>query len=237
VSLILKNVIQKLKSFHEKLKYVFHIVSDYLNRDPKALGKYSNVQLTSSVTYNYSSVNTLNKKRVVYCFVSMALLLILQESVFNDLRIFGVKPNLALVVLFLFSSYLNVQKSMYIGLFLGLYVDIIYGNFFGLFALQFMYIGMFSSLITPLRFKGNKIWQLITALPIFIIYTLFEGLIARFVHLFLGGGSVYLNNFNEMMTNKIMPVVLYDYIAFLILVVPVFAIWYKLGGKEKVLYM
>jgi len=237
VSFILKKLLLQLKSLQEKSKQLFHVVSDFLNRDPKNRGKYSNVQLTSSVTYNYSSVNTLNKKRVVYCFVSMSLLLILQEAVFNDLRIFGVKPNLALVFLFMISSYLNVQKSMYIGLLLGLYADIIYGRYFGLYAFQFMYIAILSSFITPLKFKGNKIWQLITALPVFIIYTLFESLIARFIHVFLGGGTVFLNSFSQLMTGEVLPVVLYDYMAFLVLVIPIFALWYKLGEREKVLYM
>ena len=76
-------------------------------------------------------------KKIIASVIFSVFLVIIQETFFNDLRLLGVKPNLTLVVVLIISSLSTPRFSMVYGLLTGLYLDVIYGRYLGLYAMLF----------------------------------------------------------------------------------------------------
>ena len=72
-----------------------------------------------------------SRKHIIFYILSAVFLALVQEAFFNDLRIFGVKPNLTLALLCVVAVRMNFTEAMIYGLSTGLFVDIVYGRFMG----------------------------------------------------------------------------------------------------------
>ena len=173
--------------------------------------------------------------------IAVGILLILltfpvQEAFFNDLRLFGVKPNLSLVILFILSALSKPRFAMFYGLGLGLYTDIIYGKYLGFYALLFMYMGAVTAFLIRPKLKG-RISVVMGAAPIaFFVYALTESFFARLLMIYSAESSVLYVDYWQHMTVRILPAVLYNVIVLFVTVWPVTALWAKLGNPMKVFY-
>ncbi len=174
------------------------------------------------------AVSRLNKGQVLLCTLGFLLLVFFQEAVFNHLRLFGVKPNLAMVFVFLISIGLTPRTAMLYGACCGLYLDLFYGRFLGIYALQLMYFALLISCISLEKFKSSLIWTISLSAPAFLLYTILESVAARFLLMFSTGATLMYENYGTHMMNRILPVVLYDLIVFFILVLPVRLLWKRL---------
>jgi rod shape-determining protein MreD len=123
---------------------------------------------------------------------------------------------------------------MFAGLFAGLYVDIMYGRYLGVYSLLFMLFAAFVSVISFEQVKLKTIWSLSIAIPSFLIYTMVESFTAKLIALARTGGTVLYENYGVHMLKRILPVTLYDVIIFFILFVPIRLIWDKLGPKYEI---
>ena len=65
-----------------------------------------------------------SRKHIIFYILSAVFLALVQEAFFNDLRIFGVKPNLTLALLCVVAVRMNFTEAMIYGLSTGLFVDI-----------------------------------------------------------------------------------------------------------------
>ena len=75
------------------------------------------------------------RKNIIFYILSTILLALLQEAFFNDLRLFGVKPNLTLIFLCITAVRMNYLEAVIYGVSTGLFVDIVYGRYIGLYGL------------------------------------------------------------------------------------------------------
>lgn len=159
-----------------------------------------------------------------------------QEAIFNDLRLFGVKPNLAVVVLFIISALSTPRFAMFYGLGMGLCADIIYGKYLGFYALLFMYLGIVTAFLIRPKLKG-RIVVIIGAAPlVFFVYAVIESFFARLLMIYSAEFSTLYVDYWQHMTVRILPAVLYNVIVLIAAVWPVTALWAKLGNPLKVFY-
>lgn len=168
------------------------------------------------------SVSTLTWKRIVYLCISVIFLIVFQEAIFNDLRLFNAKPNLVLIYVYTISVIINVRPAMFFGLLTGLYIDINYGRYLGVYALQLMLFAVLISAIGLIEIRTKPVWSLSIAVPAFFIYTIFESFVAKLITLSKTGGTVlYSDLWCSYFKKWILPITLYDAIIFLILFIPI----------------
>ncbi len=175
----------------------------------------------------------MGKTRILFVCISVLLLLAIQEAVFNDLRIFKAKPNLVLVFVYIISVVLKARPALFFGLFTGLYIDIMYGRYLGLFALQFMLFATLIAAVSPEFIKRSSVWSMSVAFPAFFIYSVSEGFANRLLTISKTGGTALYDNFGAHILYRILPVTIYDTLMFFILYIPVRYIWGRMGIKNQ----
>ena len=75
-----------------------------------------------------------SKKHILIYALLIIILAGLQEAFFNHLRILGAKPNLTLVAVCIIAVRMTRTEAMVLGFLAGLYVDIVYSRYVGLYA-------------------------------------------------------------------------------------------------------
>ena len=82
---------------------------------------------------------------VIVCFL-------LQTTFFKSLSFLTVSPNLLVIVTASFGFMRGKKEGMYIGLLCGCLIDIFYGDYLGVNALIYMYIGFINGLFKQIFF-------------------------------------------------------------------------------------
>lgn len=134
--------------------------------------------------------------RVLYYIIAVFSAAVLQTTLFHHLQVAGVKPLLLLAFAIIVSLKRGPAQSGAVGLVCGLIMDMFSTNSIGLNALLFMYLCVFSSIISENFFKdkwivvalfvffANLIYELIYFLLIFFIWGQ-EGFLTFFVEVIL----------------------------------------------------
>ncbi|MBQ8827776.1 MAG: hypothetical protein IJZ90_01370 [Clostridia bacterium] len=181
-----------------------------------------------------------SKIRVFVFAVVLAVSLFIQEGFFNDLRILSVKPEFAIIVVYIFAFLSNFRATMFFGLGAGLYMDIVYGRFFGFYALLLMYAAIFASAISMIpgknrtNHKGSRGFMYLFAPAYFLLYTISESFFAKMMLMYSSLSNTFYENYREHFLVRILPVSLYDFIIFAVLVWPLVALW-KIMSKKNTL--
>ncbi len=181
-----------------------------------------------------------SKLRMVICAAIFMLSLFIQEGFFNNIRLFGAKPEFAVVVVFIVAFMTELRVSMIFGVAAGLYVDIVYGRFLGFYGILLMYAAVVASLISKIpgkekeNHKGSRSFMFCTAPIFFLIYTACESFIAKIMLMYTNSSMEFYADYGEHFLVKILPVVAYDFIVFAVVVWPMVAIW-KRAGKKKMM--
>lgn len=163
------------------------------------------------------------RKQIIFYIISAILLALIQEAFFNDLRIFGAKPNLTLILLCTAAVRMSITEAIIYGLSTGLFVDIVYGRYIGLYGFLYMYMAVIIVVITAGFNYSEKLWWPIAAapLPIFV-YGIAESLIIRLLAVYAGGAQqLYAGGFSLHFTTRILPTVFYNIICLAVLAAPV----------------
>lgn len=162
------------------------------------------------------------KKKIFIYALWIAVLLILQESIFIHFKILDVSPNLLLAFVFCFSFFSNERQALVLGLVVGLVVDIFCGRLIGPNALLMMYSALVASLLNISKFKNSILYLSIIAMPYFAIYSIIEYFFVRLLHMITTGSGVFLKDFKGTMVTRIFPEILYNVIIFIVLLYPMF---------------
>ncbi len=177
--------------------------------------------------------SSFTQRKLVFSAILAFTALILQESIFNDLRIMGTKPNLVLAVIVLISMSSEPRFAMFLGLFSGLASDVAFGRYLGFYALIHMYICFLTALAVRPFLKGRIVFYMVSG-PVFIFtYTLGLGFCARFLALYASRAPVLYEDFAGHILKKVIPSALYTYFFFLVLAVPVTLALRKLGRDKR----
>lgn len=154
------------------------------------------------------------KKKLPLYIIVVLLLYILQTTLFNYIKIMGAKPNLLLVFVCVMSYLRNSKEGMILGLFTGLFVDIMSARLIGVYALVFMLAGFILGSIPRKLFWDNVliifIFSIIIMIPSeLLVYCLYK------VTDYIAGSTEYLVlDVGKTMTKVILPEMLYNIIVF-----------------------
>ena len=174
-----------------------------------------------------------SRRNIIFYILAAIILALVQEAFFNDLRILGVKPNLTLVFLCIAATRMNYIEAVVYGVSTGLFVDIVYGRYIGLYGLLYMYISLAICFATQQISYSEKIWWPIAVSPLLLlIYSIIESFIVRLMAVYAGEAQVlFTEGFFYHLSQRNLPVLLYNCICLAVLCVPAvkFLDWKK-GG-------
>lgn len=176
----------------------------------------------------------ITKRRFVFYSLSLVFLLVIQESLFNYWRVFGIKPNIGLALVFSVAIIVDVRPALFIGLFSGFYIDVVYGRYLGISALTLMLFASVISAISSHRSRNRAYWILPIMAPAFLVYTTFESFCMRLLSLSRSNEVRLYTNLGQHFLRRIIPVSLYTALILILIILPVRLIWSKLGPKYKI---
>ena len=164
-----------------------------------------------------------SRKHIIFYILSAVVLALIQEAFFNDLRIFGAKPNLPLVLLCVTAVRMNTMEAILYGVSTGLFFDIVYGRYIGLYGLLFLYIALVISVLTSELGYGEKLWWPIAVSPLpLLLYGVAESFVIRLLAVYAGEAQhLYAGSFWTHCAERILPVTFYNCICITVLMVPV----------------
>lgn len=152
--------------------------------------------------------------RVIVISFIVILNLILQSTVFQWVKIYGVLPNTALILVISFAIHNGKNKGATIGFFVGILQDIVFGRIIGINALIFMIIGYLIGLMDQKIFKENlAIPFILTAIASLLYET------TNLLLIFLLGYRIELINVMKKMLivgviyNSILSPIIYYYVS------------------------
>ena len=174
-----------------------------------------------------------SKKHILIYALLIIVLAGLQEAFFNHLRILGAKPNLTLVAVCIIAVRMTRTEAMVLGFLAGLYVDIVYSRYVGLYALLYMVICVILAIATSQDFKRTVWWPVVTGVPAFFVFTMAESFIIRLIAMYVVDSPYLYENYWTHITSRILPEVLYDFIALAVLFVPLHWIMGKVRVKDE----
>lgn len=123
-------------------------------------------------------------KNFFFLFFILVLAILLQTTVFPWLEIYGIVPNLILVVVILTSLSVDWQMALPLALLGGLSLDLFSTNQFGIFALTLIIISFFFSFLKSYLFaRANIFVSLVAVLVGTVLYYLVAILLADFFSL------------------------------------------------------
>lgn len=141
-------------------------------------------------------------KKFPFLIVLSLLLILLQQSVFSNVKIFGVTFNIVYVYIVCVSLMIDEFESFFIVLITGMIVDCFFPIAFGINTVIYLLTFLGCRSIQKRLYKDTMIVPMIMT----FIYTLFKGImIYSFLYLLS-----YKNNFYSMMVNKTLYEALYN---------------------------
>lgn len=155
---------------------------------------------------------------IIFCFI-------LQCSVFTELALAGIIPNLMIILTSAFGFMRGEKEGLFIGFFCGLLSDIFFGGILGFYALLLMYIGYlngkFSGIFYPEDIK--------LPIALIIVSDLSYGVTCYILMFLLRGRFQFLYYF----THVILPEALYTILATMFLYPVLLSVNKKLEKREK----
>lgn len=140
--------------------------------------------------------------------------LILQSTLFQWFKIYGVVPNTSLILVISFAIYSGRNEGAIIGFFMGILQDIIFGRTIGLSALILMIVGYLVGLMDQKIFRDNLFVPFILTALTTVFYE-----IANLLLIFLLGYKIELLNIMKKMLitgviyNSIVSLIVYYYVS------------------------
>lgn len=160
--------------------------------------------------------------------ISILLLvnLALEATLFQNLRIYGIKPDITLMIVVSFGILKGRNNGAYIGLAAGLLMDIMFGKVFGIYALAYMMTGYVSGMFNEKVFKDSMLPAIMFN---GVAVALFQTIIYLFTYLTNNLGYFGLPPVEFILT-RLLPLIVYNGI----LSGPVYKLIYKFEKSELI---
>ncbi|WP_028991489.1 rod shape-determining protein MreD [Thermoanaerobacter thermocopriae] len=158
--------------------------------------------------------------RKIYKYLLLALLIVLQSTLFRFIDIFGVKPDAVFMVVLSFSLLNGPWEAVYLSLFAGIIQDILFNNALGVTTFSLLIVSYLTGLLSKSVFKessfvafvfvflGTLLYNLITMFSmvlmkyqfnflldfvnIAMIQALYNSIITVFVYRYLVSFNIYV---------------------------------------------
>lgn len=102
-------------------------------------------------------------RRKIVLAVAILICFLLQSTVFQELAIASISPNLLIVVTAAFGFMRGRKEGLVVGFFCGLLMDLFFGSVLGFYALLYMYVGFLNGIFKKIFYPED------IKLPIFLI--------------------------------------------------------------------
>lgn len=127
--------------------------------------------------------------KVVFTIVLFVISLVIQLFLFNNMSLFGVKPNLLLISVIVVSLNTSIYSSTIYSFIIGIIMDLLFGSN-GVFTISYVAVGMLLGFVSEDYMKENYLSIIIlTALSVtlFEVVQFFENMIisSMYVNLFI----------------------------------------------------
>lgn len=93
--------------------------------------------------------------RKVFTGCCLVVAFLLQVTLFQSLSLASTKPNLILILVFIFGFMRGKKAGIWVGFFGGLLLDIYYGDSIGFYAMIYMYIGYLNGIFNKLFYDED----------------------------------------------------------------------------------
>ena len=100
-------------------------------------------------------VRNLKIRRVLITIVLIIISFLLQTTLFQNIRIAGILPNLMFLIVVSISFLNGVYYGMTVGIIVGMLFDFLYSSLIGINMLAFLLIGYFCGIFSRLYRRGN----------------------------------------------------------------------------------
>lgn len=155
--------------------------------------------------------------RIVVISVLMLVNLILESTVFQNLRIYGVKPDFSVVLIVAYAILRGSSYGAFIGLGAGMLVDSMYGRIFGINSFSYMITGYIIGQVHENVFKDSFVPPLIFNFLAILIYQHIFFLLSYFTNSIPGTDITYLQILLKVVIpqaiyNSIVGTILYRYL-------------------------
>ena len=118
----------------------------------------------------------MDKLKLVLIYAAAFLL---QCTVFNTVAVFGVTPNILLMMTVVYSFFFKKMDGLAIGVIFGILQDMLFGQVIGVSALIYLILGMIFKLMRTIVFKDNRILLLFVVIFSTLFYALAYWLLCR----------------------------------------------------------
>lgn len=141
----------------------------------------------------------------------VVLLGLIQAGFFDRLKIMNCKPELVLCFVAVLAVRARSLRAGLTGFLAGLYIDIVYGRYVGIYALLYLVFCVLVS-VSLRRLTDKYKWAGLPLLPpLFLLYEMAESLLVRFVAVYVaGGGPLYHYPYAEHFRVRILPGAAYN---------------------------
>ncbi len=178
-----------------------------------------------------------DRKHIIYYCISVLIVTVIQALFADGIRILGAKPQLLPVFVLLVATRMTKEEAMLLGVFSGLFFDIVYGRYLGFYALLYMFFCIAVSLTGPVALREKKWWPAAILPPYLFVYSMVESFAVRMIVLYATkSGVLYAHGYGAHMVTRILPQTLYHLIVLAVLYVPVLWILKKLEPKPAFEY-
>lgn len=178
-----------------------------------------------------------DRKHILFYGISVVLLAVLEAAFFDRLRILQAKPDLVLVFVLLVAVRMEPAEAMGLGAVSGLFLDIVYGRYIGVYALLYMYTAILTAALSFPYLKEKRWWCWTLLPPVFLLYNVAESFVMRAIALYAAkGGKLYAYGYLTHVVRRILPQSLYDLLAMVVLLPLVWLILRKMAPRPPLRY-
>ena len=163
-------------------------------------------------------------KRILVTAGLIALVFLLQESVFPHLALGGITPNCVITRVGFAGTSNGALEGMLVGFFSGILLDLMHGQWFGMYALLYLYIGFLNGSFRKFFFGED--------LKLPLLFTGISDIIYGFVIYFFIFFTRQKTDVLFYIKNIIIPEAVYTMVVLIALYVPLLLI-YNFMGKQK----
>ena len=129
-------------------------------------------------------------KTILYYSIIFILLVFIQIYIIDTKNLFGVKPDILLVSIIIFSLLNDIKISSIYALILGMFLDLIYHNEFGIFTLGFVIVSVSIGYLNSNYRKDSKMSSMYITFLGTVIFELYKFII--YIFMFNIYNSIYL---------------------------------------------
>lgn len=149
--------------------------------------------------------------KIALIALAVIVLGLIQAGFFDRLKIFNCKPELVLCFLIVLSARLDMLYAGLAGFAGGLYVDIVYGRYVGLYALLYLLSCWLASVLFKKLMEKQQFLGMVILPPLFLAYEMLQSLIIRFIAVYSAGeGALYEYGYGTHFAARILPCAAYN---------------------------